>query len=215
VLISGSIYEFENVSGLGATGGEHRRFTIGSINSIQTPLPIELLNFSAIPINNNYVEINWQTAAEINNDYFTIERSNNGFDWEEIIIIGGAGNSSSLLSYSAIDNDPINGISYYRLNQTDFNGQFEYSNIRSVKIEKPLSTKIEIYPNPTNNKITIIGNASELEQINIFNTLGQDISNFTTITEAKEEKFVIDLSNLTNGIYYIKTKNTANKAYKQ
>ena len=182
---------------------------------ICTTLPIELLNFNATVTNLDRIKLKWKTASEINNDYFTIERSNDGFDWEEIIIICGAGNSSSLLSYSVIDNDPINGMSYYRLKQTDFNGQFEYSNIRSVKIEKLLSPKIEIYPNPTYNKITITGNSSELEQINIFNALGQEISSFTTITEAKEEKFVLDLSNLTNGMYYIKTKTTANKVYKQ
>ena len=180
----------------------------------QTILPIELLNFDA-KINGRVIDLTWETISEINNDYFTVECSKNGIQWTEVVQIEGAGNSSQTLTYNTIDKNPYSGLSYYRLKQTDYDGQFEYSNIRSVKIEKPLSSKIEIYPNPTNNKITIIGNASELEQINIFNALGQDMSDFITITETQEEKFVIDLSNLTNGMYYIKTKTTANKVYKQ
>ena len=179
-------------------------------------MPIELLNFNAVPTNFNTVTLDWQTASEINNDFFTIERSKNGMDWEEISAIDGAGNSSILLSYSAIDTDPYFGISYYRLKQTDFEGQFEYSNVRSVKIKKSPSSSVVIYPNPTSNKLTIIGDYSELKQMKIFNNLGQDITNFIAIIASNEQGLiVIDITKLNTGMYYIKTKTTAHKVYKQ
>jgi hypothetical protein len=190
-------------------------FTIGSSNS-GTPLPVELLNFNASLSEQKTVELNWITTTELNNDFFTIERSNNGINWEPIKEIDGAGNSSSLLSYSTIDQDPYFGISFYRLKQTDFDGQYEYSQIRSVKLERLANSQIEIYPNPTNNKIILIGNTSELEDIKIFNCLGQDVTTYITITKSNEkESVVIDMAKLTIGMYYVKTKTTANKVYKQ
>ena len=144
-------------------------------------------------------------------------RSKNGFDWENLLEIDGAGNSSTLLSYQSIDPSPYNGVSYYRLKQTDFNGQFEYSQIRSVQIDKSKSTNssVTIYPNPVANEITIVGNSLELEQVKFFNVFGQDVTNRTEIINNNKSSLVIDLSSLTTGLYYCKTKTTANKVYKQ
>jgi len=81
-------------------------------------LPIELLNFNiTYQKDDQKVFLDWQTASELNNEFFTIERSINGNDWEEINKIDGAGNSSSLLSYWEVDNNPHKEISYYRLNK--------------------------------------------------------------------------------------------------
>jgi hypothetical protein len=205
------------ISGLSTTNiptNSTRFMTIASLSS-PTPLPIELLDFNASLIDNRSVKLHWQTASEINNDYFTIERSNNGIEWKGLKNIDGAGNSSSVLIYDEIDYEPFTGVSYYRLKQTDFDGEFLYSGIRNVKIENRINYSIKIYPNPTSNEVTIIGNTLELEQIKVFNTLGQDISIFTTIKESNEGEIIIDLSNLTSGIYYIRTKTTTNKVYKQ
>lgn len=211
VSLGGNVYEFAGVTDI----ADNLRFTLGSINISQTPLPIELIDFNALLHSDNTVKLDWQTASEINNDYFTIERSQNGTDWEELTSVNGAGNSSSLLSYQSTDKRPYSGISYYRLKQTDFDGVFEYSRIRSVNITSQVNSGIKIYPNPTNSEITIVANILELEEIKIFNTLGQDISIFTTIKEVSEGLTIIDLSSLSSGIYYVKTKTTANKVYKQ
>ena len=176
-------------------------------------LPVELLNFNAQRINDEFVKLDWQTASEINNDYFTIERSLNGIDWDEIDRIDGAGNSSSLLSYESIDKSPLMGISYYRLKQTDFDGEFSYSNIKSINFNL-VNNQIEIFPNPTKNQITITGNKSELETINIYSVLGQNVTN-KTIIKKLDSKVIIDLTKLSEGTYYIRTKTTANKVYKQ
>ena len=209
ITVSGSIVTISGISTTEIPSNTTRYLTIVSLNST-TPLPIELMHFSAFPLNRTSVKCKWQTASETNNDYFTIERSNNGFDWEKVSRIDGAGNSSILLNYSIIDNKPYNSVSYYRLKQTDFNGKFEYSNIISVTINSLGHSHIEIYPNPTENQITITGDNFELEQVKIYNVLGQDVTFSTTIINHSESKLIMDLSNLNTGMYYIKTKNTAN-----
>ena len=191
-----------------------RYFTIVSLNSL-TPLPIKLINFTAMPVNNDYVKLDWQTVSEINNDYFTIERSIKGIDWQEISRVNGAGNSVAFLSYSATDHKPYLGISYYRLKQIDFDGQFEYSQIRSVNIRKLDNSQTEIYPNPANNQITLISNENELQTVRIYNILGQDVTSLILTVVKNETKLLIDLSQLNTGTYYIKTKTTAYKVYKQ
>lgn len=100
----------------------------------QSKLPIELINFSLDKYNDN-VKINWTTGSELNNDYFTIERSFDGYIWEEIDRIDGAGNSSSFIYYSYIDKQfNLSGIVYYRLKQTDYDGKFERFHIKSINM---------------------------------------------------------------------------------
>jgi len=91
-------------------------------------LPIELLSFNAV-CESNKVNINWATASETNNNYFTIERSKDLQTWETVTAIPGAGNSNTVLHYSAIDNQPFPDYTYYRLKQTDYNGNFTYSDV--------------------------------------------------------------------------------------
>jgi hypothetical protein len=114
------------------------------------PLPVEILSFEA---NKNEQEINlkWVTTSEINNDYFTIERSVDTKIWKEILITVGAGNSSQILEYFETDYHPLKGISYYRLKQTDYNGEFSYSNIVPVKyVKNNITSELNLFPNPLN-----------------------------------------------------------------
>ncbi len=111
-------------------------------------LPIELVSFEA-NINEDRVDLRWITASEINNDFFTIERSTDAKIWEEVITTNGAGNSNQLLEYFETDYEPIVGISYYRLKQTDFNGEYTYSNIVPVRYEvSTVGGNINLFPSP-------------------------------------------------------------------
>jgi hypothetical protein len=114
-----------------------------------TPLPIELLSFEA-NVNGDQVDLKWVTATELNNDFFTVERSSDGNNWEEVLVTSGAGNSSQIIEYFEIDYTPLRGLSYYRLKQTDFNGAFTYSNIVPVKFEQNTSGNgiINLFPSP-------------------------------------------------------------------
>ena len=86
-------------------------------------LPITLIEFKATSIH-NAVKLVWSTASETNNDYFTLFRSPNGFEyWELVGSIDGAGNSNNIINYSYIDDTPIIGINYYVLMQTDYDGK--------------------------------------------------------------------------------------------
>ena len=207
--LGSNIYAFTGVSAI----TNNRRFTIGTINSVQTPLPIELLNFHAVSINDQFVQLKWETAAEINNDFFTIEKSRDGMHWETALTTKGAGNSDVLLHYEAMDKTPFSGTSYYRLKQTDFDGQYSYSEIKAVKIKRQY--QVRVYPNPTRNQLTIEGTSEEIETLSIYNSLGQNVSAFIKVTESNESGLVINLSNLTPGLYTLKTKTTTHKVYKE
>ncbi|TAH41354.1 MAG: hypothetical protein EYC69_08695 [Bacteroidetes bacterium] len=92
----------------------------------QYTLPISLVYFNA-KATDDAVNLSWLTSSEINNDYFTIERSTDGINYDSILMQTGAGNSSSSIYYSVIDLNPFQSLSYYRLKQTDFDGKYSYS----------------------------------------------------------------------------------------
>jgi hypothetical protein len=195
--LGGGIYEFSNVTEL----TNNVRFTIATINSVQTPLPIELVNFDARPISNEVV-VSWQTASEINNDYFTIEKSIDGENWTTVTEVDGAGNSTSLLSYQTIDRMPYTGLSYYRLKQTDFDGHYSYSDVKTVRFELPISF-IRITPNPSSDFITVncVYSNDNLPQIVSIN--GQNVTAICTLTRLNSATTNIDIRNLSAGVYIL------------
>jgi hypothetical protein len=176
------------------------KFSLANKKSGSNPLPIELLSFNATS-NNDFVNLTWSTASETNNDYFTIEKSKDAINFEPLVNVDGAGNSNTLLNYTAKDNEPFSGVSYYRLKQTDFNGKFTYSNLATVDFEKSFDFKI--YPNPFSTQIIInINNVSLTNEIElrIYNVNGVEVVN-TIVTN---ELTTIDTSNLPSGIYFYK-----------
>ncbi len=175
---------------------------VGSVDN-EVPLPIELVFFDA-KCNNGKVNINWTTATETNNNYFTIEKAewNNGImeKWNVVGTVNGAGNSNKILYYQFIDNElpTATAAFYYRLKQTDFDGKFEYFDIVAVDCNNNDFSNINIYPNPNNGNFIIEG-AEVNANLIILNLLGKQIIN-QKISSIKTE---IDLSNSSNGIYFI------------
>lgn len=119
--------------------------TLGGVGS-EVPLPVELTFFNAAH-NNGLVNLHWQTASEVNNDYFEVERMM-GHGFEPIGRIQGSGISTTSKNYSFTDSVKIITTTYYRLRQVDFHGDSKYSNIIKVDIE-PSHSQIVLYPNPT------------------------------------------------------------------
>ncbi len=109
-------------------------------------LPVEFLSFDAKP-NGNVVDLSWSTASEFNSDHFVVQRSKDGVDFENVVQVNAAGNSSLVKNYSSIDYDPYNEVSYYRLKQLDNDGKFMFSNIVSVKFHS--EDMLLLYPNPS------------------------------------------------------------------
>lgn len=110
-------------------------FTFGSITP-DNPLPVQLSDFTAKTVNNERVKLNWITQSELNNDYFDVMRSQDGNHFETIGQVTGLGTTTSVTKYVFEDAAPFHGISYYRLRQVDYNGQYELSVTRQVNINK-------------------------------------------------------------------------------
>lgn len=115
-----------------------------------------LLEFNAVLNGKRQVELNWSTASELNNDYFTVERTTDLLHYETVLIRDGAGNSNEILQYNGIDYDPYPGLSYYRLKQTDFNGDQSYSPLRSIMLNEEVAEGIQVFPNPAGKETNLL-----------------------------------------------------------
>ncbi len=158
------------------------------------PLPVEMQAMTA-ECNNGEVTIRWTTATEINNDYFTVEKSIDGIIFEALGVVDGAGNNNQLRHYTLNDNDARTGDNYYRIKQTDYNGQFEYYSVLSTTC---LAAEINIYPNPNNGVFTLEG-AEKNSNIEISDISGHIVYQMNL----SSSKTNLDLSYLSKGIYLI------------
>jgi len=142
---------FSGTSNLSSTDPNSPDIYVVKLN-FPSPLPIELLSFDAAP-NKNTIDLTWATATETNNDFFTIEKSKDGNEFEDVAKVDGAGNSNQVIEYSFTDKNPYNGLSYYRLKQTDFNGEFSYS--KTVAVNLNPNNQFYLYQNPSANHIIV------------------------------------------------------------
>jgi hypothetical protein len=179
-------------------------------------LPIELMFFQASVLGDDRVRLDWQTATEINNDFFSVERSKRGIEWEVIGLVDGAGESGTSIDYTAVDYSPEYGSSYYRLKQTDYNGQFSYSDVAHVNLQLPTGAHIVLFPNPSNDLITIEGKELFIDHIAIYNGEGQDVTRLAKLEMHSEDRewVSINLSELPAGRYLIKTNNGTSQVVK-
>ena len=184
------------------------------INCPINPLSVESLSFNAELSSSNDVLLKWITTSETNNDYFMVERSSNLTDWEEVTKVDGGGNSASTISYSTIDSHPLFGESYYRLNVVDEYGIHTYSNIEAINSSK-MNLQPSVYPNPFKRSTRIEASEAEIENLRIFNLLGQDIT--SQIEFIKENKTVVflDFNDVNPGTYFINSATTNTKVIKE
>ena len=161
-------------------------------------LPIELLSFNG-KCNFQNIVLNWSTSTEINNNYFSIERSIDGINWQIIGLVNGAGNSNGLKNYTYTDDEPNNGISYYRLKQTDFNKTFKYSNIIYVENCKDGISELSISPNPVNEALNLsfYGDKNLVISMSIYNLLGEIIY----FKKGYQSKIIFEEE--INGVYFL------------
>lgn len=186
-------------------------YTIGTKNASASPLPIELLYLKG-DLCEKGVCLEWATASERNNDFYTIEKSSDGVNFQTLNQISSMsinGNSDVKLTYYDIDKEPLNGVNYYRLKQTDFNKTFNYSKTIAVSLSSQTGIKFTVYPNPNSGEFYIdfsgIENSHELE-IKLTDMMGKNLfSNKLTISEdnTKHIKILPD-HYLESGIYLCK-----------
>ncbi len=187
-----------------------------TLSSASSPLPIELVSFEAGAVKNE-VRLDWTTATEINNDYFTIQRSANGELFSDLFTVDGAGNSTSHINYKAFDQNPINGVGYYRLKQTDFDGATSYSQTRMVSFKK--KSQVSVYPNPVIGNVISINTGTEDEMIttvSVFDLAGKLISKVNGNTSSFNHGLTdIELgSKLEQGAYMVEI-NTTTGVYRE
>jgi hypothetical protein len=165
-------------------------------------LPIKISHFNVLLLGDNQVEISWETATETNNDFFIVEKSIDGKRWDNLQKVKGAGTSVDPIYYSLFDKMPYSGHNYYRVKQVDFDGQFSYSSIRSVYLDAINESVIQAFPNPSQKEITFYAPGVNMDDVEIFNTLGQKMNGFSLIKES-DLKYHLNMSGFSNGIYYL------------
>ena len=172
-------------------------FYVGSVNPASSPLPISLLMFTVSP-DHGEVRLDWSTATEINNAFFTIQRSTDAVSWADLKEVQGSGNNNTVAYYTAYDQNPYYGLSYYRLKQTDYDGKSSYSAVRSIDFNQ--SSSLMIYPNPCTNYVIVSWAGIEKMNISLYNNNGQRIQ---VPVSLEGNKATLNVSTVAAGIYFI------------
>lgn len=190
ITIGGSTYKGNEFSDIIASGG-------ASENGL---LPVELISFKAMKENEKGI-VTWVTAAELNNDFFTIQRSKDGANFEDIGTVAGMGTTNQPQTYTFTDENPLAGTSYYRLKQTDFDGTTEIFKPALFEMISS-SSHITVFPNPVSgNKFKInINGISNSANLKIVNLHGEEIYN-QLVNNARNEELTINQVSIKPGIY--------------
>ncbi len=200
--VSGNIVTFD----VDFNGTDGYFFTLGSEE--EAALPVVLTSFSADILENQFVMLSWATASEQDNDYFVVQRSSDGSEFEDLDYVQGGGDSQSTLSYSYLDTESLTGISYYRLIQVDFNGLTHPSPVIRVKTVR--NEALMVYPNPVNagNDVLLrVPDGDEVLAITILDSRGETVVRYK-MTERSDGRLKLKSDTLRRGVYLliVKTK---------
>jgi len=166
--------------------------TLGS-TTLSNPLPVELISFTG-QVLNDHVKLNWVTASELNNDFFTLQRSIDGAEFESIAEIDGEGTIQTATEYKYLDINPLPNLSYYRLRQTDFDKKFTYSKVIAVNVS--LGGELSMHPNPVSYGTPLTLNRKG--DYIILNNLGVTVLKAEGVNQ-------IDISLLAPGVYTLRS----------
>lgn len=172
-----------------------------------TILPVELVSLSATPINNSFIEVEWVTASELNNDYFELQRSTDAIHYQTISVIPGHGTTSETQYYDYDDDQVVENITYYyRLKQVDFDGTIDYSDVVNATISVNASIfEFEIYPNPTFD-LLFIRQPHSTSHIDVYSNEGKLMHSETTTGSLLQ----MNWANFPPGLYMVSVQNLDN-----
>lgn len=186
-------------------------FTLGSTDG-ENNLPIDLLSFDGACIDNQ-THLEFVVASQVNNEYFTIERSKNIFEWEVLGFVNGGGTTNEEVTYTFMDVNPKNGENYYRLTQTDIDGTSKSFTPIVVACESRVDD-YKIFPNPTNTAATIEFNLEYYQgnniQLNIKDINGKNRKTIPVELVRGYNRFTIEMEDLPKGFYIIEFIGTRN-----
>ena len=214
---NGEAWEAPVGSGTGVTGAGTGTVTLLGVSAFSPwvamsgggsgarPLPIELLSFTGT--NDGAMNtLEWATASETNNNYFTLEKSADQRSFEAFAKVDGQGNSTTIRRYAAVDETPYVGYTYYRLKQTDFDGKYTYSKIIAMQSKSVSVTRVsDVRPNPTNDKLSFDFD-TELDgnvNIRIYDYAGKVVLYDTQPVKSGKTLLTSELTRLSNGMYFI------------
>jgi hypothetical protein len=189
--------------GLSRTGAMHLNSNqVIGCDPLGASLPITLIYFRA-HLAEAQVELRWATATELNNNYFTVERSLDARSFEEIIRLPGAGNSTAMLHYTYTDHQPLKGTSYYRLRQTDYDGQSSFSN--TVAVHQHEQDPFYLYPNPFKGSTTFVLNENIKSEGIVFELKVYTMLGETVIAAPLRAQYnLMSANHLPPGIYHFR-----------
>jgi hypothetical protein len=203
----GLAYTAHNNSTLGTAVVDHL-----SLIAKQDTISIQLTDFTGKNVNNQYAQLNWTTAKELNFDYFVIERSTPTSDFDSIGSVPGRGDSQLAQDYGFQDTHPAEGANYYRLRMVDKQGHFSYSNM--VLLNFSLAV-IKLYPNPANHSVYLENNPNFTNdqpiQVEFIDPLGQRLSTATYPTAGLTRVTVQIPPNMVTGTYFLIAVNSIGK----
>lgn len=180
----------------GGTGAPPQGFPF-IIYGTGAALPIELISFTGETQGNRHL-LEWTTGSELQNDYFDIERSSDANTFQSIGRIPGAGNSQVVNHYAFTNDHPLNGLNYYRLKQTDYDGKSSYSKV--VALDHPVSGPVSIYPNPAGFTLYISGLSEDKVPYQVINGLGQAMLSGVVSSSTAS----IGIESLAPGLYFLR-----------
>lgn len=191
-LPSGNILASDDINGL-------------YVLSFTTILPVELTEIQARTTDDLKAEVEWTTSSEVNSKEFQVERSRDGVSFVHIGTVAAAGNSTEPITYTFLDEDTSNGISYYRLKMVDQDGEFEYSDLVYVIVKIP-EDNVKIFPNPVSKSqeiiVQMVGQSDMASRIRVYDTTGKSV--YSADILAGQESFSIPTDSFSQGFYLVK-----------
>jgi hypothetical protein len=168
-------------------------------------LPVELLFFNGKKIDQSANELSWATATEHNSDYFVIEKSANGVDFEYMTQVNGGGNSNTRLNYTTTDHSPFEGETYYRLKQVDYDGNKRYSQIISIESDlDKLSTIVADYNNEDRVDLIYYSSKNTIASVEIYSSNGSLVKKKEVVVINGRNTEAVSKSGLSSGVYVLK-----------
>ena len=221
---NGAAWDAQVGSGAGVTSGTGTVTVTGAntfspwiLSSTLAQLPVELISFTADCENNN-TKLNWSTATEKDNNYFIVEKSEDGINYKAIAQVEGQGNSSQIKKYNYTDKTERSEVNYYRLKQTDYNGAFEYSSV--VSISKKCSndntfSSFGLYPNPNSGSVLTVNYTVEKNEkavVKFTTALGQLYMQKSILLNGGNNTDVINIDGIAPGVYFVEIESSQIKA---
>lgn len=189
------------------------QFHVASVDAINSPLPIELVNFMAT-VEETRVKLEWMTASEVNNDYFTIERTVDAERFEEVVRLPGQGTTYEQSTYATYDDSPVVGVSYYRLRQTDYDGIYTLSALKKVEVSRVPA--FSLFPNPVKHgsaTLHLYGYpAGETVGIRVVDAVGRPmLTVIRTVGSSGEFTESLSTSGLAPGVYLVELQSATRR----